>query len=259
MKISRYLSLGGLALAAIASASAQSFAPPTNFGNVYFTATLTSATGGANGDGMFTDFFSSAGQDFTVSPAGAFTNPVAYTYANTGANTGTITEGSLAIALTFSSATGGTFVATYSPGVTQTGTFSISTAAQGTPITNTSTLLPLSAGGSAVFGFYIGGGVPRMVLIRAVGPGLSGFGVSNPLATPQLSLWNSSGVAMQSGTSTTAALQATYGLAGAFPLPVGSGDQALVTTLNPGGYTAQVKAASSTASGTVLVEVYFLN
>lgn len=258
MKFTTLLTVLGASAGLAATAAAQSYAPATNFANVIFAATLTGATGGANADASFSDFFSASGQDYSISPSGAYTNPVAYTYASTGADTATITEGSLAIALTFTSATAGTFVATYSPGVTQTGTFTLNTETAETPITDVSTLLPLDDGATATTGFYIGGSVPRTVLIRAVGPGLQPFGVAGFLAAPQLTLWSQgSATPMQTGTSTTANLENVYSAVGAFALPVGSADQALVATLTPGGYTAMVSGGAG--SGKVLIEVYFLD
>lgn len=45
---------------------------------------------------------------------------------------------------------------------------------------------------------------------------------------------------------------------GAFPVEVGSGDPALVYTVPPGAYTAQVSGVSG-VSGVALVEVYEVN
>jgi hypothetical protein len=53
-------------------------------------------------------------------------------------------------------------------------------------------------------------------------------------------------------------LQAAFTAAGAFQLPAGSTDAALVIRLPPGGYTVQVSGAGRT-TGTVLVEVYDLD
>jgi hypothetical protein len=50
-------------------------------------------------------------------------------------------------------------------------------------------------------------------------------------------------------------LAAIFAQTGAFPLPAGSKDAALVVTLSPGAYTAQVSGAAGT-TGTALVEVY---
>ena len=43
---------------------------------------------------------------------------------------------------------------------------------------------------------------------------------------------------------------------GAFALTAGSRDAALLVTLKPGSYTAQVKAAQVTSSGVALIEIY---
>jgi hypothetical protein len=46
--------------------------------------------------------------------------------------------------------------------------------------------------------------------------------------------------------------------AGAFALPPGSRDAAVILTLAPGAYTAQVTAAEGTGTGTALIELYEL-
>ena len=49
-----------------------------------------------------------------------------------------------------------------------------------------------------------------------------------------------------------------FGVTGAFALPNGSRDSALVLTLAPGTYTAQVGAVDNTSTGIALVEIYEL-
>ena len=53
-----------------------------------------------------------------------------------------------------------------------------------------------------------------------------------------------------------AALIATFASVGAFQLPVSSLDAALVLTLSPGSYTAQIRG---TGPGEVIAEVYFID
>lgn len=53
-----------------------------------------------------------------------------------------------------------------------------------------------------------------------------------------------------------ATLTAVFASVGAFALPVASLDAALVLTLAPGDYTAQIKG---TGAGEVIVEVYFVD
>jgi hypothetical protein len=250
--------VGSLGLASIALA--QSFAPTADIANTYFTGTLTGSTGGENGDGMVLDFFSNNGQDYSVSDSGAFSNPVAYVFANTDANSATITESGVTIALTYTSATTGSFVATYGSGGTQTGTFTVNAGTMEVPLTNVSCLTNVPAGGTSIIGFYIGGSVTHTVLIRAVGPALQSYGVTGTLMQPTLELWSSGSSSMiASGTSTTSALETVYSTVGAFSLPIGSPDSALVATIGPGGYTAQVTGGSATDAGKVLIEVYYLN
>jgi hypothetical protein len=114
------------------------------------------------------------------------------------------------------------------------------------------------------------GSTSDTVLIRAVGPTLSQQGVSGPLAATELDLYDSTGANIASnigwgnaptiGPSTVAAgvEQASsdvFGQVYAFALPTGSADSAMVVTLPPGAYTAQVKGVNG-ASGVALVEVY---
>ena len=110
-----------------------------------------------------------------------------------------------------------------------------------------------------IAGFQVGPGSPDTILIRAVGPALIPLGVSGVLMAPELTLFDSGGNVLQSnvgwespGGTATAALM---GEAGAFPLPTASADSAMVVTLGPGTYTAQVTGVNGT-TGIVLLEVY---
>jgi hypothetical protein len=110
-------------------------------------------------------------------------------------------------------------------------------------------------------GFFIGGSAPKRLLIRAVGPGLSQFGVGDVLADPQLSvvpLGKTFAVATNDNWGGTATLQAAFNQAAAFALPANSNDAAVVLQLPPGGYTVVVSGVGST-TGTALVEVYDLD
>lgn len=110
-------------------------------------------------------------------------------------------------------------------------------------------------------GFFVGGSAPKLLLIRAVGPGLSQFGVTGVLADPQLSLaplGKDYAVAANDNWGGSAALQSAFAQAGAFALPAGSNDAAVVIRLPPGGYTVVVSGVGNT-TGTALVEVYDLD
>ncbi len=106
-------------------------------------------------------------------------------------------------------------------------------------------------------GFVVEGGNAKRVLIRAVGPSLTPFGVSGVLADPVLTLY-SGGTAIATagpGWSQDAVLASVFADVGAFGLAAGSDDSAMSLLLAPGAYTAQVTSQSG-ASGVALVEVY---
>jgi photosystem II stability/assembly factor-like uncharacterized protein len=108
-------------------------------------------------------------------------------------------------------------------------------------------------------GFVISGTAQKNVLIRAVGPTLSSFGVTAALADPVLTVYDSRNVIVATNSSwgtnsnVTALVSAT--LRSGFPLTAGSKDCALYLTLAPGSYTAIIRSASN-ATGTVLFEAY---
>lgn len=108
-----------------------------------------------------------------------------------------------------------------------------------------------------VVGFAIQGTANATVLIRGIGPTLAQFGVASPLADPQVRLFNQSGEPIQENDNWAGAaeLQTTFERTGAFGLAATSKDAALIATLPPGIYTAQVSGVADT-TGIALVEVY---
>jgi hypothetical protein len=108
-------------------------------------------------------------------------------------------------------------------------------------------------------GFTITGDSPKTVLVRAIGPTLARFGVGYPLADPRLTLFvGGNAVATNDGWGSADdnhEVAEAFVTTGAFLLPDGSKDAAVLLTLNPGTYTAQVTAANGGA-GNVLIEVY---
>ena len=109
-----------------------------------------------------------------------------------------------------------------------------------------------------IAGFVISGEESKPVLIRAVGPTLATLGVAGALASPKLELFRDGvALAVNSGIAANRTVIDAAGLrAGAFVL--GGADAAILTTLAPGSYTAQVSSATS-ALGVALVEVYDLS
>lgn len=114
-------------------------------------------------------------------------------------------------------------------------------------------------GDGLIVGFVIGGTSSRSVLMRAVGPTLSVFGVSDPLPRPSLSVFRGLTVIASNddwNINDPVRLSAAFDRVGAFRLLGGtSRDAALLVTLTPGPYTLQVTGAGGTA-GSVLVEAY---
>ncbi|MBI5688455.1 MAG: peptidylprolyl isomerase [Verrucomicrobia bacterium] len=108
-----------------------------------------------------------------------------------------------------------------------------------------------------VAGFVIGGTTPATVLIRAVGPSLAAFGVAEPVADPKLQLYRGTAQLTEvDNWEGEAQLASLAGAIGAFALPAtGSKDAALLVTLPPGTYTAQVSDVTR-AGGIALIEVY---
>ncbi len=105
-------------------------------------------------------------------------------------------------------------------------------------------------------GFIVAGNAPKKVLVRAIGPSLSQFGVSGALADPTLTIFDSNSV--QVGFNDNWMNDPNRqdvidtGIA-----PTNDKESALVRTLAPGNYTAKVAGAGNT-TGVALVEIYDL-
>ncbi|HWA11149.1 MAG TPA: immunoglobulin domain-containing protein [Opitutaceae bacterium] len=105
-------------------------------------------------------------------------------------------------------------------------------------------------------GFVISGNTGEKLLVRAVGPSLAGFNVAGVLADPQLRILDVNGNVVGSNDDWTGtALGAAFTAVNAFALPAGSKDAAVLVTLGPGVYTAQVRS-SDNSTGIALLEVY---
>jgi hypothetical protein len=96
------------------------------------------------------------------------------------------------------------------------------------------------------------------VLIRASGPALAAFSVTGLLPDPELQLFDSSGkvIASNNGWGASQQISGIAGSVGAFSWGTApTSDSALLVTLPPDPYTAQVSSASGDR-GIALVEVY---
>ncbi len=139
----------------------------------------------------------------------------------------------------------------------------------GTRLTTTPRLINLSGraqvgtGANIVIaGFVIGGTTSETVLVRASGPALAQFGVSGALADPLLQLYRDNGdgtstlLGSNAGWNADARIAAEAASVGAFSWGTSaSADSAVLVTLPPGAYTAQISGASGD-TGVSLVEIY---
>ncbi len=133
------------------------------------------------------------------------------------------------------------------------------TFASATPrLINVSVLKQIGTGNTLTAGFVIQGLMPKQVLIRAVGPtlALAPFGVGGAMPDPKVELFFGPTVIVANDNwGGTPALAASFANVGAFPLSAASRDAALLVTLQPGNYTAQVSGVAG-SSGLALVEIY---
>jgi subtilisin family serine protease len=147
---------------------------------------------------------------------------------------------------------------TPTPGVTPTPT-ATPTPTPAAQAINLSTRMRVQTGDNvAIGGFIITGSAPKHVLLRAIGPSLTQFGVPNVLADPVLELHGPGAFATITNDNwrddplQAAAIQAT-----GIP-PTNDLESAIDATLSPGAYTAIVRGSNNT-SGVALVEVYDLS
>ncbi len=119
---------------------------------------------------------------------------------------------------------------------------------------NLSVRSSLAVGQRMAVGLTVGGG-SRSVLVRAAGPALAGFGISEYLYDPKIVLRDArvyATIAENDNWVSSSELTAMFSRLGAFGFFAGSRDAAMMHTLN-GGNTVEI---SGTSSGVVLVEAY---
>src|SRR5439155_24052911 len=114
-------------------------------------------------------------------------------------------------------------------------------------------------------GFIVAGTESKKVIIRAIGPELTQYGVPNPLADPTLELHDSTGALIASndnwqhtiigGIITSDQVQDILDSGHA---PTDPSESAIIATLPSGNYTAIVRGVNNTI-GVALVEVYDLD
>ena len=107
-----------------------------------------------------------------------------------------------------------------------------------------------------IAGFTLSGSGTRNLLIRAVGPKLSDFGVTGVLTDPKLEIYSGT-TKVSENDNWASTLATTFSSVGAFGLTAGSKDAAITVSLPAGGYTVQVSGADG-GVGEAIVEIYEL-
>lgn len=105
-------------------------------------------------------------------------------------------------------------------------------------------------------GFIITGTVPKRVLVRALGPSLAPFGLSNLLSDPTLTLNGPAGFVPMVNDNWIASQQAEIAATGL--APGNELEPAMLATLQPGNYTAVLSGTNGT-SGAGILEIYDLD
>lgn len=116
----------------------------------------------------------------------------------------------------------------------------------------------VETGGVFALPFRIEGEASKMVLLRAVGPTLGGFGLPNTMDDPRMRLVDDLGFEVAANDdwddSDGSSVSSTSGTVGAFPLGAGNEDAAMVLLLPAGSYTLLIDSAGG--GGIVLAEIY---
>jgi hypothetical protein len=114
-------------------------------------------------------------------------------------------------------------------------------------------------------GFIVQGSEPKKVIVRAVGPELTHYGVPNPLTNPTLELHDSTGALIASNDNWQFTIiggiithDQSLEIRDSGHAPGNPLESAIIAELPPGNYTAIVRGVNNT-SGVALAEVYDLD
>lgn len=224
------------------------------------TAGLYTAPAIAASSGTAYSIIGPSGQALVVTTTASSADGASGTLSSTGQLTATSANGAV-VSITINP-TADSLTATY----TTTGGTGVQFAGVADTVPVTTRLINLSArapagSGSAtlIAGFTLSGTDAKPILVRGIGPTLTGYGVTDAVPDPALSLYAGQTVLAANDNWSAAAnpdaIAAAAKAVGAFPLTANSLDASLLPTLNPGTYTAEV-AANGNADGVALVEIY---
>ena len=122
------------------------------------------------------------------------------------------------------------------------------------PLANISTRGQVLTGGDVMIGgFIIQGNAPQTVVVRARGPSLAPFGITNALGDPVLQLFSGQTVIASNDDWQQAGNAAAIQSAGF--APADAKEAAILITLNPGAYTAIVTGKNG-GTGVGIIEVF---
>jgi N-acetylneuraminic acid mutarotase len=114
-------------------------------------------------------------------------------------------------------------------------------------------------------GFIVQGTGTKSVIIRAIGPELTQYGITNVLANPTLQLYNSAGALIGSNDNWQTTIiggvitsNQVSDIQNSGHVPTNANESAIIANLAPGNYTAIVSGVSNT-TGVALVEAYDLS
>jgi len=133
----------------------------------------------------------------------------------------------------------------------------------GSLLANISTRGFVQTGDNVMIGGFIVVTQPTRVIIRAIGPSLTQFGVPDALANPQLELHDANSLIAQNDDWKTTQIggiitsDQVAEIQNSHLAPTNPAESAIIATLQPGTYTAIVRGVNNT-TGNALVEVYDL-
>lgn len=150
-------------------------------------------------------------------------------------------------------------------------------AAQGSAaVSNVSLRGRVAEGRPLIMGFVVPGDMEREVLIRVIGPTLASLGVTGAWSGAALQIFKGNaavfgdafrfphwsdiptGLFINSAPNPETGLRRIFDYVGAFPLPSGSKDCAVVIRLSPGNYSVVAAAGAGDPGGEALIELYAL-
>ena len=136
-------------------------------------------------------------------------------------------------------------------------------ATSGSLLANISTRGFVQTGDNVMIGGFIVVTQPTRVIIRAIGPSLTQFGVPDALANPQLELHDATTMIARNDNWQTTQIfgiitsDQVADIQNSQLAPTNPAESAIIATLQPGSYTAIVRGVNNT-TGNALVEVYDL-